>query len=103
VVIHWSLPARQDLRLIHQYIAHDSKRYADRVIEDIMEKTEVLIDFPRLGRVVPEIGDENVREIGMYSYRIMYEVMKDSILIHGVIHKRRNFSAEDLPIHYKRE
>jgi len=90
------MPARQDLRLIHQYIAHDSKHYAARVVEDIMEKVEILAEFPRLGRVVPEIGDENVREIGMYSYRIMYELMDDVIYIHGVIHKRRNFRAEDL-------
>lgn len=57
---------------------------------------EVLLELPRLGRVVPEIGEENVREIGMYSYRIMYELIEDTIYIHGVIHKRRHFKPEDL-------
>jgi len=46
--------------------------------------------------MVPEIGEENVREIGMYSYRIMYELIGDTIYIHGLIHKRRNFQPEDL-------
>jgi toxin ParE1/3/4 len=78
VVIAWSIPARQDLRLIHQYIAHDSKRYATRVLQDITEKVEVLLELPRLSRVVPEIGEENVREISMYSYRIMYELIEDT-------------------------
>ena len=66
MVIIWSAPAREDLRLIHQYIAHDFKRYAKRVIQDITDKANTLTDLPHLGRVVPEIGEENVREIGMY-------------------------------------
>ena len=97
MVITWSLRAREDLRLIHQYIAHDSKRYAKRVIQDITDKVTTLTDLPRLGRVVPEIGEENVRKIGLYSYRIMYEVATNTIIVHGVIHKRRHFRPDDLP------
>lgn len=96
MVIIWSLPARQDLRLIHQYIANDSKRYATRVVQDITQKAETLLTLPKLGRVVPEIGEDSVREIGMYSYRIMYEINGDRLYIHGVIHKRRHFKPEDL-------
>lgn len=96
MVIVWSQPARENLRLIHQYIAHDSKRYATRVVQDITDKVETLLTLPRLGRVVPEIGEPGVREIGMYSYRIMYEVVGETLYIHGVIHKRRDFKPEDL-------
>lgn len=96
MVIIWSKPAREDLRLIHQYIAHDSKRYATRVIQDITDKVDTLLNLPCLGRVVPEIGEENVREISMYSYRIMYELIDDTLYIHGAIHKRRHFKPEDL-------
>lgn len=92
----WSTPARQDLRLIYQYIAHDSKRYAARVVQDITDKVDILLEAPRLGRMVPEIGEDTVREIGMYSYRIMYELIGDTIYIHGVVHKRRHFQPEDL-------
>lgn len=96
MVIVWSIPARQDLRLIHQYIAHDSKRYANRVIQDITDKVGILAELPHLGRMVPEIGEEQVREIGMYSYRIMYELINDTLYIHGVFHKRRHFKPENL-------
>lgn len=95
MVIVWSQPARENLRLIHQYIAHDSKRYATRVVQDITDKVETLLTLPRLGRVVPEIGEPGVREIRMYSYRIMYEVVGETLYIHGVIHKRRDFKPED--------
>jgi plasmid stabilization system protein ParE len=96
MVIVWSQPAREDLRLIHQYIAHDSKHYATRVVQDIAEKVETLLTLPRIGRIVPEIGEPDVREIGMYSYRIMYELIGETLYIHGVIHKRRDFKPEDL-------
>ncbi|NJD06123.1 MAG: type II toxin-antitoxin system RelE/ParE family toxin [Methylococcaceae bacterium] len=96
MVIVWSKPAREDLRLIHQYIAHDSKRYASRVVQDITEKVEVLRELPKLGRRVPEIGEENVREIALYSYRILYELIGETIYIHGVIHRRRDFKPVDL-------
>jgi toxin ParE1/3/4 len=95
LVVVWSNPAREDLRLIQQYIAHDSKHYAKKVIQDILSKVETLIELPRLGRSVPEIGEENVREIGMYSYRIIYELSGDNIYILGVIHKRRHFKPDE--------
>lgn len=57
---------------------------------------ETLLTLQRLGRVVPEIGESDAREIGMYSWRIMYEVIGDTLYIHGVIHKRRDFKPEEL-------
>lgn len=96
MVITWSKPAQEDLRLIHQYIAHDSKHYATRVIQDITDKVGTLLSLPHIGRVVPEIGENKVREISMYSYRIMYELIGDTLYIHGIIHKQRNFKPEDL-------
>jgi toxin ParE1/3/4 len=96
MVVVWSLPARDDLKGIHTYIARDSKRYASRVVQDIRDKTKALLDLPYMGKVVPEIGEPSLREISLYSYRILYEVMDEAIYIHGVIHMRRNFIADDL-------
>ena len=61
MVIVWSHPAREDLRLIHQHIAHDSRQYATRVVQDITDKVEILLTAPHLGRTVPEIGEPDVR------------------------------------------
>jgi plasmid stabilization system protein ParE len=96
VVVVWSLPARDDLKSIHAYIARDSKRYASRVAQDIRDKTKALLDLPYMGKVVPEISEPSLREISLYSYCILYEVMDETIYIHGVIHMRRNFTADDL-------
>ena len=54
-MVKWSVPARNDLKQIYDYIAKDSKYYAQRVSQDIVPKTGTLTDFPEIGRVVPEI------------------------------------------------
>ena len=46
----WSLPAKSDLRSIHDFIGHDSRFYAKKVVHDIREKTNVLEQLPRAGR-----------------------------------------------------
>jgi len=92
-MVIWSIPARNDLKLIYEYIAKDSRYYATNVIENIVSKAENLDDFPEIGRVVPEIGDENVRELIIYSYRLIYEVVPNDVQILAIIHGKRDFSS----------
>jgi plasmid stabilization system protein ParE len=42
-----------------------------------------------IGRVVPEIGDEHIRERFIYSYRLVYRVEPGRILVVAVIHGKR--------------
>jgi len=39
--------------------------------------------------VVPEIGDEDIRERFIYSYRLVYKIQQKRILIVAVIHGKR--------------
>ena len=48
-------------------------------------------DFPKLARIVPEIGDENIRERFVYSYRLVYQIQKHQIVIIAVIHGKQMF------------
>ncbi len=70
-MVKWSRPARMDLKQIHDYIAKDSRYYAKKVVQTIVEKTEQLMVFPEIGRIVPEIDDPNTREVFVYSYRLI--------------------------------
>jgi toxin ParE1/3/4 len=93
-MVKWSLPAKTDLKQIHDYIAMDSRYYAKKVAQTIVEKTEDLTAFPEMGRIVPEIGDARVREIFVYSYRLIYEITPGGIEILGVIHGKRDFFSK---------
>lgn len=95
-MVRWSGHARSQLKQIHDYIALDSPRYAKSVVAGIVGKTELLAAYPRIGRVVPECGNENIREIPRYSWRILYEVKPSHVEVLAVIHKRRDFQAADL-------
>ena len=93
----WTKPARADLKHIHDFIAEDSKHYARKVAQEIREKTDKLDELPNIGKIVPEVGKLEVRELQIYSYRIMYEIINEQPYVLAVIHKRRDFSPEDLP------
>jgi addiction module RelE/StbE family toxin len=91
-MVIWSLPAKKDLEQIFDYIAQDSKYYAKNVANKIIEKTEQLSEFQEMGRVVPEIDDPNIRELIVYSYRLIYEISPERIEILAIIHGRRDFN-----------
>ncbi len=65
-MVIWSEPAKTDLRSIHDFIAHDSQHYAKKVTQDIREKTDVLDEQPKVGKKVPEVNDEAVRELPVF-------------------------------------
>ncbi|MBP9014775.1 MAG: type II toxin-antitoxin system RelE/ParE family toxin [Smithellaceae bacterium] len=92
-MVIWAKPAKIDLKAIHDFISSDSKYYAKKVVQDIIDRTNIIQTYPLIGRKVPEIGDENVREIFVYSYRILYEIKSKKIYIIGIIHGRRDFFA----------
>ena len=87
--IVWSRRAVQDLDSLTTYIAADSPAYAGVVLKNIVNQTKILVRFPRAGRKVPEFDDENVRELVVYSYRIIYRLQDDEALIVAVIHGKR--------------
>ncbi len=96
-MVIWSEPAKEDLRTTYDYIARDSLVYADQVINNIIETSETLNDFPDIGRVVPEINDKKIRELLIYSYRIIYENIENNSIVHAVIHGKRDFSEAYQP------
>lgn len=95
-MVIWSIPAKQDLKKIYDYIARDSKYYAEKVSQDILERSVKLNEFPEIGRIVPEIGEVNIREVIVYSYRLIYEISSDKIEVLALIHCKQDFSPETL-------
>ena len=87
--IVWSSRAAKDLDSIVDYIGADSPSYAGTVLKNIVNQTRILTRFPQAGRMVPEFDDEDLRELILYSYRIIYRVQNDEALIVAVIHGKR--------------
>ncbi|HEO99341.1 MAG: type II toxin-antitoxin system RelE/ParE family toxin [Campylobacterales bacterium] len=87
--IVWSEEALEDIESIASYIEKDSPVYASSVVSKFFEKAELLIENPKLGRVVPEFSEESLREIFVYSYRLIYELKESEIVFVAVIHGKR--------------
>ena len=87
--VKWSPEAMEDLESIVEYIARDSEFYARAVVAEILSVSRNIVEFPLIGRVVPEMGDERIRERFVYSYRLVYRIESERILIVAVIHGKR--------------
>jgi len=97
-VVEWSRPARDDLRAIHEYIALDSKFYAKSTIRKIVERASLVSGMPEIGRVVPELGEDAIREVFIYSYRLIYQIFPDRVAVLAVVHGHRDLHGEDISV-----
>lgn len=77
-------PANEQLRQIHHYIAQDSPTAAARTIRRIRTNIRRLVQHPQRGRVVPEYGDPNIRELIVPPFRVVYRHSADQDLVQVV-------------------
>lgn len=91
-MVRWSYTSKADLLQIYNYIAKDSIYYAKKVVNDIVDKSEYIDLFPNIGRNLEEIDEVNVREIIVYSYRMIYRIVDDGINILTIVHCKRQLS-----------
>lgn len=87
--VTWSPEAIEDIEAIAAYIERDSLFYAKAVTQKILDLGRSLPVFPEAGRTVPELNDPAIRERFVYSYRVIYRVEQDRILVIAVVHGRR--------------
>lgn len=85
----WSPEAIEDIESIVSFIERDSLWYAKVVASKIVETAETIPDYPQIGRVVPEIGDEAIRERFVFSYRVIYRIEDGRVLVVAIIHGSR--------------
>jgi plasmid stabilization system protein ParE len=88
----WTDPSIEDLRAVRDYIARDSDYYAADLVEQVVLSVERLLRFPKLGRVVPEGQDENIRELVHQNYRIIYRIAGERIEILTIVHGSRDLT-----------
>jgi toxin ParE1/3/4 len=93
----WSPRAVEDVEAIALYIAADSTSYAAAVVKKIADTTRNLGRFPFAGRIVPEFGEEDIREKLVYSYRIIYRIQEETVTIAAVIHGKRHLELDMQP------
>lgn len=90
----WTETALHDLDEAAAYIARDSKFYAKAFVKEARQAARSLKRFAERGRIVPELGDPQIREIFVRRYRLIYKTEGTKrIYVVRFIHGARDFSS----------
>ncbi len=85
----WTLQAVEDVEAIRAYVARDSERYAALLVERLVAAVSRLETFPQSGRIVPEVGDDSLREVIYGNYRLVYRLQAGNVEVVTVHHAAR--------------
>jgi addiction module RelE/StbE family toxin len=96
--ITWSPLAAEQVRDIASYIALDKPSVAEQWIDKIFDSVEQLIDFPKSGRVVPELQINSIRELVQGNYRVIYKIQDNSISVLTVKSYRQQLRADEIEL-----
>jgi addiction module RelE/StbE family toxin len=77
VKINWTPQAKEDLQNIFDFIAKDSELYAFIQIENIIEATNTIANYPHSGKITSEANRQDIREIVEGNYRIIYRIYSE--------------------------
>jgi plasmid stabilization system protein ParE len=92
--IVWSPTARRRAQAAVDYIALDRPQTSLEWLDGLVRRVELLRDFPRQGREVPEWHESSVREVFHAPYRVIYEVLDDRVEILTLSHFRQEFPPQ---------
>ncbi len=89
----WTLAAWNDLETVADFISRDSPYYAAAWVRNVRDAARSLNLMSMRGRVVPEIGDRQIRELIIQSYRLIYKVERSRVAVLGIIHGARDLKT----------
>ena len=74
------------------FVAQDTPQAAIQLLKQALDGAASLNAMSERGRVVPEIGRPEVRELFIGRYRLVYEVRPQEVCILAFLHGARDFS-----------
>lgn len=78
-------------------MGHGSEVLADRFVDKVFEKVELLKTFPQIGKMVTEFNRKDIRELIFKQYRIVYRIKnEEKITILTIQHSSRPMSYESI-------
>jgi len=92
--IVWTEEALSDLEAIGDYFERTSPQYASSIIDRLHSSVEPLAEHPKMGRRVPEVGHEALRELIVDEYRVLYQLRDGDIEIITVVHSRQDLEKK---------
>ena len=92
----WTNEAINRLSEIEEYISRDNAERAIDFVSNLIEHANILLENPQIGRIVPELSNEQIREITYKNYRIVYRVKSEQLEILTVFESHRLFREDEV-------
>ncbi len=96
VEVKWTVDAITDIDGIATYIARDSPRSAQDMVERFFAAAQLLVDQPLRGKPVRECNVPSVRELLVGSYRLIYHVVDPERVDMLAVHHQKRSSPRRL-------
>ena len=80
MTVVWTDGAREDLRSVLADLGAYLESHARRVGEEADKAAARLAAFPRSGRIVPEWESDELREVIVDRFRLVYRIVGDSVV-----------------------
>ena len=87
--VRWSARAERDLVQIADYVALDDIDAAIEWSDKLRDRARRAASMPRAGRIVPESGRDDVREVFLHAYRIIYRIEPTRLVVLAVLEGHR--------------
>ena len=94
--IVWSPLAVDRASEIAHYIAQDEPSAAEKWVETVFSKVEQLKTSPEIGRIVPELNNNQFRELIYGNYLIIYRVEKNQISVLTIRHGKQILPIDEI-------
>jgi toxin ParE1/3/4 len=94
--IIWSPLAVDRASEIVDYIVRDKPSSAEKWINTAFSKVEQLKSSLEIGRILPEIKDNQFRELIYGNYRIIYRIEKKQIFVLTIRHGKQILPIEEI-------
>ena len=93
--VSWSPLALEKLGHAADFIALDNPNAAEKWVNDLFDKTDLLTNQPEMGRIVQELQKANLRELIFGNYRVIYMISTE-IRILTIRNCRQMLTEDDL-------
>lgn len=87
--LRWSVRAGLQLQEISDYIALDDPIAALRWVRKLDQRVRSVANTPRAGRRVPELERDDIREVFLGAYRILYRIAPRELVVIAVFEGHR--------------
>ena len=88
--LKWTEAATWDLSEAAEFISRDSPFYAAALVREARAAARSLKRFAERGRVVPEARSGDARELFVKSYRLIYRLTPESVIVVAFVHSARD-------------